>query len=48
MGHVDHGKTRLLDAIRQAKCHGFRSVAALPRISGAYQWKIDGKKVTFL
>jgi translation initiation factor IF-2 len=42
MGHVDHGKTTLLDAIRST------AVVEITQHIGAYQTEVDGRKLTFL
>lgn len=47
LGHIDHGKTSLLDCIRKTRVAA-KEAGGITQSIGAYQVEADGKKITFI
>ena len=48
LGHVDHGKTTLLNAIRKIEFTGEKPGGVITQHIGAFEIEKDGKKITFI
>lgn len=48
LGHIDHGKTSLLNAIRQLQFTGEKPGGFITQHIGAYQIEKEGRKITFI
>lgn len=48
MGHVDHGKTSLLNALRKLPFAGEKPGGVITQEMGAFEIEVEGKKITFL